>query len=303
MSVEQTTTTATPESATLNAGNLATPTGTVPAGASAPVVSPTPSATPPAALPTWNQADHEEYVRLKVGREQHETALRAQQEEVAQAKLEAVRKTGDAQKLMDVIEQQRADEKARLKQEADARVETERQASQRIKDDYERRLQVERDEKNQTETAAARYALDGELARAIAANPNLVPGGADQLTQLWRSQFSAVKEGGTYVVRNATGQTPADFATAQLARPEYAHFVVARNSAGGTGGVQPSQQNAPSATGTQQQPEGPPAGMNFGQTLVHGIKTGNIKIANTPGTIAEAPATNIRVPMGFKRIG
>lgn len=104
----------------------------------------------------------------------------------------------------------------------------------------EQQLQSERARVQAVEQAAARYALDGELSRALA-SANLVPGGAEQLATLWRGNFNAVNENGTYAVRTATYETPAQFVSAQLTRPEYAHFLRAQNPGGGTAAGQPVQ--------------------------------------------------------------
>ena len=63
-------------------------------------------------------------------------------------------------------------------------------------------MQTERARLTQVEERAERYALDGELSRALAAC-NLVPGGAEQLTQLWRNQF-LVNAGDSFAVRTPT---------------------------------------------------------------------------------------------------
>ncbi len=93
-------------------------------------------------------------------------------------------------------------------------------------------LDAERVKSRATEDRAKRYALDGELARSLSSQP-LVPGGAEQLTQLWRSQFHVQPEGDSFAVRTPAFQSVGDFVTQQLARPEYAHFVRAGNPGGG----------------------------------------------------------------------
>ena len=85
------------------------------------------------------------------------------------------------------------------------------------------------------EERAKRYALDGEVSRVLASQP-LVPGGAEQLTQLWRNQFVVEPQGDSFTVRTPTFQSVGDFVAAQLARPEYAHFIRASNPGGGTAG-------------------------------------------------------------------
>jgi hypothetical protein len=115
-----------------------------------------------------------------------------------------------------------------------------------IREEKDKDLAAERAARSTLEDRAKRYALDGELSRVLASQP-LVPGGADQLTRLWRSEFSVHPEGDSFMVRTPTHQSVGDFVAAQLARPEYAHFVRASNPAGGTGGVSPAGQAAPTA--------------------------------------------------------
>jgi hypothetical protein len=115
----------------------------------------------------------------------------------------------------------------------------------------------------QTEERAKRYALDGELARTLASQP-LVPGGADQLTQLWRNQFNVEPQGDTFAVRTATMQSVTDFVTTQLGRAEYAHFLRATNPAGGTGGSSPASQAAHTPAANQAPPPEP---RNMGEAI------------------------------------
>ncbi len=109
-------------------------------------------------------------------------------------------------------------------------------AFKELREHSQRQIDAERGRLSEIENRAKRYALDGELARALASQP-LVPGAADQLTELWRGKFVVEPHGDSFKVQSAAGfQPPADFVAAQLARPEYAHFVRAQNAGGGTAG-------------------------------------------------------------------
>jgi hypothetical protein len=125
-----------------------------------------------------------------------------------------------------------------------------------VRQQSEQQLANERAARATVEERAKRYALDGELSRALASQP-LVPGGAEQLTQLWRSQFVAEPQGDSFTVRTPTFQSVGDFVAAQLGRPEYAHFVRAQNPGGGTGGVSPASQTAPTQPAQTAAPEAP----------------------------------------------
>ncbi len=133
-------------------------------------------------------------------------------------------------------QQQRRDEAARAEQvqilAAKGQVE---QALRAQREQAERDLQAERAARVQVEERAKRYALDGELVRALASQP-LVPGGAEQLAQLWRDQFLVEPQGNSFNVRSKDFRPVGEFIGALLDRPEYAHFLRAQNPAGGTGG-------------------------------------------------------------------
>jgi hypothetical protein len=110
----------------------------------------------------------------------------------------------------------------------------------------DQQLASERSAKLAIEERARRYALDGELSRVLASQP-LVPGGADQLTQLWRSQFNVEVQGDSFTVRTPTFQSVGEFISQQLAKPEYAHFIRAANPGGGTAGTSGGGLSAPTA--------------------------------------------------------
>ena len=113
-----------------------------------------------------------------------------------------------------------------------------------LRDQSEQTLSAERQKFAQVEERAKRYALDGEVSRTLAAH-NLVPGGAEQLAHLWRSQFVVDAQGESFAVRTPTFQTVGEFVSQQLARPEYAHFLRASNPGGD--GHRPDDPGGPDA--------------------------------------------------------
>lgn len=293
MADEATTANLPPVSTTLNAGNLATPTSTAPVvapPAAAPVAATNPAAPAISQMIPVTPERFQALLEAENRAAKHDAELVAQR--AAQQELEFKRLTekGETEKAMNLFKQQVEENAANQRRANEKAIEDERRAAKQAVDDAERRYQAERDEKARTVAASAKYALDGEMGRALAAC-NLVPGGADQLAHLWRDQFSAVNDNGTYIVRTSTGQSPAEFAAAQLARPEYAHFVRAQNPDGGTGGVQPGQQSAPSGTGSQQQPEQP---KNLGEYVIRRMQN---EIAARPG--GGAPQHDLAAPMGL----
>ena len=100
-------------------------------------------------------------------------------------------------------------------------------------------IEAERAELKQTEERAKRYALDGELARALAAQP---PGSrrcrsahADYGGISSRSKRRAIPSPS---VRRISSRSAPGIA-AQLGRPEYSHFLRPNNPGGGTQGELP----------------------------------------------------------------
>ena len=132
------------------------------------------------------------------------------------------------------------------------------------REEGQKQLDSERASRSAVEERAKRYALDGEVSRVLASQP-LVPGGAEQLTQLWRNQFVVEPQGDSFNVRTPTFQSVGDFVAAQLARPEYAHFVRASNPGGGTAGATGAHQAAPTSPAN---PAAPIQPKNFGEAII-----------------------------------
>lgn len=100
-----------------------------------------------------------------------------------------------------------------------------------------------------TESRAKKYALEGELARALAAQP-LSEGSAEQLTHLWRSEFVAEAEGDSFRVRTPqTYQSVPDFVAAKLGTPAFAKFL-RPSTQGGVGGNPGAALATPTPTAT-----------------------------------------------------
>jgi hypothetical protein len=155
-----------------------------------------------------------------------------------------------------------------------------------LREQSETTLNAERRRAAAIEQDAARYALDGELARALAAQPNLVENGAEQLTDLWRSNFSAVRENGTFAVRTPTFETPAQFVARNLADPKFAHFL----RAGSQGGTAAGQAPQAVQTGT---PTPTPAPQNMGQAVILHMQG----LQKAQGN----PLESMALPMGLRR--
>jgi len=87
-----------------------------------------------------------------------------------------------------------------------------------VRQQSEQQLANERAARAQVEERAKRYALDGEVSRVLASQP-LVPGGAEQLTRLWRSEFQVEPQGDSFSVRTPTFQSVGDFVSASSPGP------------------------------------------------------------------------------------
>jgi hypothetical protein len=119
------------------------------------------------------------------------------------------------------------------------------QALQTQRDELKKQIDTERAARMAIEDRAKRYALDGELSRTLSNYP-LVPGGADQLTELWRKQFAVEPQGDSFQVRTPnTLLSVADFVASQLASDSFRHFLRAQNPGGGTSGGGTSGSLAP----------------------------------------------------------
>jgi hypothetical protein len=189
--------TATPHPAAVQAAPV------VPIVATAPVVAATPAPTSTAITLTSEQ--WASYTASLTRLDQLEAANVARDREAAQAAIDTATAKGEIKKAFDLTrEQNRLD------------------------------LEAERSKLKVVEDRSKRYALDGELGRALAAY-NLVPHGAEQITQLIRDDFTAEGRGDSIVVQSKDFRSVADYVAAQMAT-RFTHMQRAGNPAGGTAG-------------------------------------------------------------------
>jgi hypothetical protein len=157
-----------------------------------------------------------------------------------------------------------------------------------LREQSDQTLAAERQRLGQIEDRAKRYALDGEVSRALAAH-SLVPGGAEQLSQLWRSQFLVDSQGDSFTVRTPTFQSVGDFVSQQLARPEYAHFVRASTQGGtATGQTTQAAHTPPAQLAAATQPK------NMGEAVIMHMRGMQQASGN--------PQDNMSLGMGLKAI-
>jgi len=153
----------------------------------------------------------------------------------------------------------------------------------------EQQLNAERSQRAAIEERAKRYALDGELSRVLASQA-LVPGGAEQLTQLWRNQFTVEAQGDSFAVRTPTFQSVNDFVAAQLAQPHYAHFIRSTNQ-GGTAGTTGAHQADPTPP---VHPGAPPVPKTLGEAVI-------LHMQSLKGGATTDPRLDLSQPMGLRR--
>jgi hypothetical protein len=230
---------------------------------------PAPAATPPATAPAA-AAQQAQTVTIPLEQLQTFTAVQARL-----AQLEA--------------DQRARDESARAEQVKLLAQKGEIENALRIqREEGQRQLESERASRSAVEERAKRYALDGEISRVLASQP-LVPGGAEQLTQLWRNQFVVEPQGDSFTVRTPTFQSVTEFVGAQLTRAEYAHFLRPANPAGGTAGTTGGHQAAPTAPA---HPAAPAQPKNFGEAII-------LQMQDMQKNQPVDPRLNPAVPMGL----
>ncbi|MHB1559505.1 MAG: hypothetical protein ACYC61_18820, partial [Isosphaeraceae bacterium] len=137
------------------------------------------------------------------------------------------------------------------------------EALRQLREQSEQQLASERQKQLEVQQRAQQYALDSELSRALAGE-NLVPGGVEQLSRLFRGEFVVEPQGNAFQVRTPSYQSVPDFIKAQLGRPEFAHFLRAQNPGGGTASGQ-SVQAAPTPPAN---PSMAPQPRNMGEAVI-----------------------------------
>lgn len=137
------------------------------------------------------------------------------------------------------------------------------EALRQLREQSEQQLAAERQKQNEIQQRAQQYALDSELSRVLAGE-NLVPGGVEQLTRLFRGEFVVEPQGHAFQVRTPSFQSVPDFIKAQLGRPEYAHFLRAQNPGGGTA----SGQTVQAAPTSPANPPMAPQPRNMGEAVI-----------------------------------
>ncbi len=161
------------------------------------------------------------------------------------------------------------------------------EALRQLREQSEQQLTAERQKQIEIQQRTQQYALDSELSRVLASE-NLVPGGVEQLSRLFRSEFVVEPQGNAFQVRTPSFQSVPDFIKAQLGRPEYAHFLRAQNPGGGTASGQ-SVQAAPTPPAN---PAAPPQPRNMGEAVI-------LHMQSVQKTQGDARA-NMGLPLGLR---
>jgi hypothetical protein len=162
------------------------------------------------------------------------------------------------------------------------------EAVKAVRDQMDVQLREATEKAVATSERIKRYALDNELRQVLGSKP-LHEHAADQLTKLWKTEFMVAEEGDKYVVRTPTYQTVDQFVTAQLARPEYQHFVRASAAVGSGAIASGSVQGSP--TGGPPPPE--PEYKNAGEYYMAWTKQRQAQQNQNPNT-------NLQLPLGIR---
>ena len=93
-----------------------------------------------------------------------------------------------------------------------------------------------------------------------------MPGGAEQLTHLFKSSLSVDTRGESFGVSGPNYVPVKDFLAAKLGTPEYAHFIRATNPGGGTAGGPAS--GALASPTSPANPAELPVPKNFGEAII-----------------------------------
>jgi hypothetical protein len=136
--------------------------------------------------------------------------------------------------------------------------------------------------------------VEDELRRALAADSFVSEHAASQAKTLLKSGLRAEPSGDGFAVRTPTGQPVGEFVAAQLARPEYAHFLRSGTAHGGTAfpGQRPS---APAPF--QPEPEPPVGRMTLGERML--MQAHQARVARQARQAAADPATDMALPYGL----
>jgi hypothetical protein len=121
-------------------------------------------------------------------------------------------------------------------------------AAQTLRDTHAGELKAAQDMGAGWEKRARTFARDTEVL-GVLSGFKLNPGAAPQLMKLLGGALEAHPEGEGFAVRTATFQSAADYFKAELAKPEYAHFLApsTQGGAGGGGGTPPPNPANPGA--------------------------------------------------------
>lgn len=275
-----------------------------PASEAPPVTPPAPAAPPPPASatppPPEPKAPEADVVKVSLSEWQKREARLAEfdrqlaeaEQKAREANERALQRqieNGEVTKALESIKQTRDSDVSRVRAEAQAELARTRAEIQAEKERIAAEKAAAENARNAIYQRAQRYALDGELGRTLSAH-NLVPGGAEQLATLWRSNFTVNEEGESFAVRAGTGQSVGEFVAAQLARPEYAHFLRAGSAHGGT--QHPGANPSAAAPASAPQAEQPPPPRNMGEAVILHMQQMQAKQGDA--------AMDMSLPMGLK---
>ena len=155
----------------------------------------------------------------------------------------------------------------------------------------ESQLNMEKTKLATVEERAKRYALEGELARTLAGYTFVSPAAARQTANELRQAFTVEAQGDSFIVRTPTFVSVADHVAAQLATPEFAHFLRSTNGGGTAGGPTSGAASPPSPPAN---PAAPPVPKTLGEAVI-------LHMQSLKANASADPRFDLSAPMGLRR--
>lgn len=159
-----------------------------------------------------------------------------------------------------------------------------------LREQSDQQLATVRGDLTQAQQRAQNYAIDVEVARALAGHQFVNDRARRQFETEVRSELIADAQGTSFVVRTPTFQSAEQVISGRLGSPEYAYLLAPRG-VGGTATAQTAQ--TPPAPATPQAPAQPEQPRNLGHALL--LDT----LANAASRPTSDPRTDPSRPMGL----
>lgn len=137
-----------------------------------------------------------------------------------------------------------------------------------LREQSEQALAAERERAATIQRQAQGYAIDTEVARALAAHTFVSPVARANFEAEVRRELTADPQGNGFLVRTPTYQSATDLVNARLAHPDYQFLLAPRNPQGGTANPGQPTQNAPPPAAAPASPPPVEKPQNLGHALI-----------------------------------